>query len=182
MAWTTPMTAVSNERWLATEFNTHVRDNLNETEVAKVTAAGQYFVSTGANALAARSAGSADEDNAGTTTSTSYTATLSGSPGTNPSVTKTTGTKALVHIACRQSNSIANTYTRVSFAVSGATSMAANDAWSIRQDGTAANQFKRFGYWTLIDCASGSNTFTMQYKVEANTGTFAFRHIIVVPL
>ena len=54
MAWSAPMTAVSGSVLTAAQFNTYVRDNLNETAPAKATAAGQIFVSTAANAIAAR--------------------------------------------------------------------------------------------------------------------------------
>lgn len=39
MAWTAPMTASANGTLTAAQFNTHVRDNLLETETAKATAA-----------------------------------------------------------------------------------------------------------------------------------------------
>lgn len=35
MAWTVPMTAIAGELWTASDFNVHVRDNLNETMPAK---------------------------------------------------------------------------------------------------------------------------------------------------
>ena len=57
MAWTTPRTWVSNETLTAALLNTHLRDNLEELDVAKVTGPGQYAVSTAANAITARSYG-----------------------------------------------------------------------------------------------------------------------------
>lgn len=39
MAWTAPLTAALNGTLTAAQFNTHVRDNLLETEAAKATAA-----------------------------------------------------------------------------------------------------------------------------------------------
>lgn len=183
MAWTIPMTAVANEVWSAAQFNTHVRDNLNETEVAKVTAAGQYPVGVGANSLTVRTASAVNNTASGTTTSLTYTGTLSGSPGTNPSITATTGTKALVHIASVLQNSALNGGTVLSCAVSGASTVAAADDWSIYADGRPASQVPRHGGWHMFTgLTPGSNTFTLQYRVNvASTATYQNRHLIVVP-
>lgn len=180
MAWTAPMTAVENEIWTSAQFNTHVRDNLNETEAAKISAAGQYIVSTGANAVAARAVGQASVNGAAeTTASTTYTnLTTSG-----PAVTATTGTSALVHIAANMSVGTANAETYASYAVSGATTSGSSDARAIRNDGVGASEPIRAGVWNLhTGLNAGSNTFTMQYRVSAGTGSFLSRHIIVVPL
>ena len=52
MSWTTPRTWVFDEVAGAAEFNTHVRDNFNETAPAKATTAGELIVVTGPNAIA----------------------------------------------------------------------------------------------------------------------------------
>ena len=51
MAWTAPRTWVVGEVLTAALLNTHLRDNLLETAVAKVTTAGDVVYATGANAL-----------------------------------------------------------------------------------------------------------------------------------
>lgn len=51
MAWTTPRDWVHGELVTAAIMNQHVRDNLQETAVAKAQAAGDLFYATGAHAL-----------------------------------------------------------------------------------------------------------------------------------
>lgn len=51
-SWTAPRTWVASAILTAAQLNTHVRDNLLETAVAKVTTAGDIAQATGANALA----------------------------------------------------------------------------------------------------------------------------------
>lgn len=57
MAWTAPRTWVTDEIPGASEMNTHVRDNMNETAPAKVTTKGDLTPATGANAIARLAAG-----------------------------------------------------------------------------------------------------------------------------
>ena len=58
MAWTAPRTWVAGELVSAALLNTHVRDNLLETAVAKSTVAGDLTYATAANALARLGIGS----------------------------------------------------------------------------------------------------------------------------
>ena len=60
MAWTAPRTWVAAETLTAALLNTHVRDNMLETAVAKVTTAGDLTYATGANALTRLAIGSAN--------------------------------------------------------------------------------------------------------------------------
>ena len=55
MAWTAPMTAAFEATLTAAEWNAQIRDNFQETEVARASAEGQYFTSNGANSIQARS-------------------------------------------------------------------------------------------------------------------------------
>jgi hypothetical protein len=109
------MTAVAGSTFSAAQFNQYVRDNLNETAPAKATAAGQFFVATGANAIAARTPTSATVATSETTTSTSYAdlATV------GPAATVTTGVAAMVFIKSGIDKNTANIGTFMSFAVSG---------------------------------------------------------------
>lgn len=120
---------------------------------------------------------SARTDATGTTTSTSFTATLSGSPGTNPSVTLTTGTTVLISIACEIFNSVSGSGSIASVAVSGATTLAAADANGPSNAITTAVGTSRT--FVLSGLTAGTNTFTMQYRVGGNTGTFRYRAITV---
>lgn len=172
------MTAVANTVFTAAQFNTHVRDNLNQTAPAIATAAGQIFAATGVNSLAARTPTRARVETAESTTSSSFTdlATV------GPSVTVTTGTKALVIITAGINNTSGDIASSASFSVSGATSFSADNTVRIARDGIAANTLVRYSGATLFTLTAGSNTFTMKYSTQAaTTATFSVREIIVIP-
>jgi hypothetical protein len=178
MAWSTPATAVANAVLPAATWNATVRDNLNATAVALASAASQFFVATGVNALAARAVSGATVATSQTRTATSY-----GNLTTvGPQVTITTGTIAFVLFTAAVQNTNANSATNCSVAVSGATSIAASDAWRTVLDGVSANQVNRVaGFHLFTGLNAGSNTFTMQYKVGSGTGTYADRELLVFP-
>jgi len=76
-------------------------------------------------------------------------------------------------------------YCVASFAVSGATTIAADDKWAIYMSGVTANNSNRWGVARLVTgLTAGSNTFTMKYAagVTGATGTFRKREIVVLPL
>lgn len=117
--------------------------------------------------------------NAGTVTSTSYTPTLSGSPGTNPSVTLVTGTTALVNIRSLLVNNGTN-LSAMSVAVSGAGTVSASDDNCMYLNFHTANGEHTFGTTFIIGgLTAGTNTFTLNYRVSAGTGTYYARGIIV---
>ena len=117
----------------------------------------------------------------GTTTSGTFTATLSGSPGTNPSVTLTTGTTALLMLSVTGSVNPAPTTIAAGVAVSGATTRA------VAGDSNAVYVGISGGYIGMMSCAkvitgltAGTNTFTIQYLSGAgNTASFYDRSITV---
>jgi hypothetical protein len=114
----------------------------------------------------------------GTSTLSSYTATLSGTPGTNPSVTISTGTTAKISLSFFASNSNANQTVFCSFAVSGATTIAAIDENGMEFNlPSGANNIHSGNTIILSGLTAGTNTFTLQYKVAAGTGTFLRRRI-----
>ncbi len=173
------MTAVAGATFTAAQFNQYVRDNLNETAPAKATAASQIFVSTGANAIVTRTPTTATVLTSETSTSTSYGDLAT--PG--PSVTVTTGTIAIVAFAASCSNSGANQAELVSVEVSGASSVAASDNWSLVVDGLPAGQSIRAGVTHIFTgLTAGTNTFKMKYRCGTITGTFLQREINVIPL
>lgn len=179
MAWTAPMTAAENAIFTSTQFNTYVRDNMLLQAPALVSAAGQYVVGTGVNALAARTSGSASVVTSETTTSTSFVNLTT----TGPAATVTTGAQALVMWSCLLSNNTTNNLAIASVAVSGATTVAASDSWSAGLNGvTAANTNGLAGWHYFTGLVAGSNTFTVQYRVNGGTGTFSARLISVLPL
>jgi hypothetical protein len=178
MAWSVPLTAVSNATLTASQWNASVRDNLLETGPAKVTAAGQYLVSTAANALATRVPQVATVATSENTTSTSYTNLTT--PG--PTVTVTTGSMALVFVSAKIVQSTATASVFQSFAVSGATTVAADDRFGTEWQPEGANRSSRGTSALMVTgLTSGSNTFTQQYRVSGGTGSFALRQISVLP-
>lgn len=171
MTWSAPMTAVAGSVFTAAQFNTYVRDNLNETAVAKATAAGQIFVATGVNAVAARTTSQDYIATSQTTASTSYAALAT----VGPTVTATTGTSALVAVHAGTSNS-GSGFSLMGYNVSGASTIAAGDDRAVGTGGFGSGLFFQTGL------TPGSNTFTSVYRVQSGTGTYSTRHILVVPL
>lgn len=177
MAWTTPTTWTSGAVLTAAQLNQQLRDNLNETAPAKFTAAGQMFVSTAANAGAARTPQFSSITTLDNVTSSSYVDATT--PG--PAVTVTSGTTALVIVACKMLVSAA-TDAWMGFAVSGATTAAAFDSGAFSNSFAVSTVFAQ-GSMAFLDTGltAGSNTFTAKYRVGANTGGFSSRKVTVLP-
>jgi hypothetical protein len=168
MAWTTPLTAVENVAWTSAQWNTHIRDNFAETAPGKATAAGRYMVT-----IVERQCDSATVATSQGTTSTTYVdLTTAG-----PAVTLTTGTRALVIISSALVNSTLGSFATASWAVSGATTLAANDNYAITMNDSLTMTLTAVKFIDTL--TAGSNTFTMKYKASANTATFADRRIAV---
>jgi hypothetical protein len=179
MAWTAPMTAVAGATFTAAAFNIHVRDNLNETAPAKATASSQVPVSSGPNAIAMRSPTAASVSTLEQTSSTAWTDLTT----VGPRVTVQTGTIALVWWACDMANNVSNSLSKSSVAVSGASTVAASDAWMLSLDGNQAGNFSRCSMaHVFTGLTPGLNTFTMRYGVGSNQGSFRTREINVFPL
>jgi hypothetical protein len=109
------------------------------------------------------------------TTSTSYTDLATA----GPAVTLTTGTKALIAITTSQEASLAGYNTYTGFAVSGATTIAADDTRGTRlKTGAQVSTV-----YLLTTLTAGSNTFTLKYKAESgSTANFLNREIAVIDL
>jgi hypothetical protein len=170
------MTAVSNSVFTASQFNTFLRDNLNETAPAKATTSGAHFAVSGTNEISERISATASVLTSETTTSTSYTDLTT----VGPTVTATTGPAALVVVHGALENSGAAS-SRMSYAVSGATAIAEADNRGIGVYGAGAGVITS-GVVLDTNLTPGSNTFTAKYRVGAGTGTFLSRRIIVFPL
>lgn len=113
-----------------------------------------------------------------TTASTTYTdLTTAG-----PAVTVTTGTKALVIVTGYLYAGNTNSGAYMGFAVSGASTVAADDAYALR----AESQLMKVGAsaaFLVTGLTAGSNTFTAKYRVfSGSTASFRNRHITVVDL
>ncbi len=114
-----------------------------------------------------------------TTSSTSYAdlATV------GPSVTMTTGTKALVIVSAAIDNNTIGGQAITSAAVSGATTLAASDTRALINRTSTANYTMAASYSILLTgLTAGSNTFTMKYRVAAGTGAFQDRTITVIDM
>lgn len=178
MAWTSPMTAVANAAFTAAQFNTHVRDNLLETAPGKATESGTYFTGNGANAIVERKVGlDFKTSTTETTTSTSYTDLAT----TGPTITVTTGTRAIVVISARMENNTAGQGCFVGYDISGAHTEAATDVNSLIFESDSAGQAMAASHVTMHTLTAGSNTFTAKYKVDGGTGSFSRRKIVVMP-
>jgi len=132
------------------------------------------------NDVAALVSTTATVDTSETTTSTTYAdlATV------GPAQTINTGdrTAVLIMVAGILFNSGAANATFISVAVSGATTLAANDVYALRAGGAgyAANlQLQMSLVYKITGLTAGSNTFTCKYKVSAGTGTFIDRKLTV---
>ena len=115
-----------------------------------------------------------------TTTSTSYTdLTTAG-----PAVTITTGTKALVIVSAGLAHASIGGRAYMSYAVSGATTIAATDTNCVQVQAYATtNQMLRASSVNrLTTLTAGSNTFTAKYRTNTSTATFADREICVINL
>lgn len=175
MAWTAPATWVSTEVVTASKMNQQVRDNFLETAPAKAISAGGLIVTTGANSIINRLVASDAVETSQTTTSTSYTDLATVGPDL---VTLATGTTALIFWSAYMSNNTAGAKCYASIFVTGASSVSPIDNISLRYESGAANDEIRAGTAHLFTgLTAGGNTFRVQYRVTAGTGTFANRQI-----
>jgi hypothetical protein len=116
------------------------------------------------------------------TTSTSFTdlATV------GPAVTLTTGTKALVIVTCWLVQTTTGASAYASPAVSGASTVAASDATSLRvgaaSGGTYQPQLRASSAEIFTGLTAGSNTFTIKYKTNGSSSLFVYRNISVIDM
>jgi hypothetical protein len=110
-------------------------------------------------------------------TTTNYT---SGQPATaGPAISIRTGTSALITVS---SNFMLNGTTAGfhSFAVSGATTLAASDNYAMRVDNSGTTTNETYGFSKTIfitGLTAGLNTFTSVYRVTGGTGGVSYRYI-----
>ena len=114
-----------------------------------------------------------------TTTSTSYTGLATAS-----SVTVTTGTKALVMITCELEMTATTHRAFMSYAVSGATTIAASDTFAINMKIAAAQTVDAHSYaYIVTGLTAGSNVFTTQFRSSTgDTVYFGNRRISVMDM
>lgn len=179
MAWTTPKTWVANQVVTAEELNEQLRDNMNSCMTALASVDGQMFFTEHEGKIAARMIANDLVNKSEDTASTSYTdlATV------GPTVTMETGPAAWVFFRAFLSNGTDNAQSRMSFAVSGATTIAADDSFAIIVDGIDTGQALCLGTAALVELTPGVNTFTAKYAAGgAGTMTANRRFLTVLPL
>jgi hypothetical protein len=188
MAWTAPMTAVTGAVYTAAQFNTFVRDNLNETCPAKATTSGSYFVTSGTNQISERIVQQQYVGQQDQTAQTSYadpdgTPVAGNNPINGPIVTAFTGSTALVVVGGRiGGNTTATASVKMSWAVSGASTISASDTWAAGAVGLGSTGFAYDSRaYLATGLTQGLNTFTAQYSVSSATGLFGFRSLLVMP-
>ncbi|GAA0528859.1 hypothetical protein GCM10010172_06840 [Paractinoplanes ferrugineus] len=176
MAYTTALTAVANASLTAAQWNASVRDNLAETAPAKATTAGSFFVATAANTIAERIPKAHTVGTTQNTTLTSYTnlATV------GPTVTVTSGANALIMWGAQLYSGTTGQSIYMSYAISGATSVAATDASAVVSTNTL-NYPIQMSRVVLQSTTAGSNVITCQYRVDGGTGNYGQRNLNVVP-
>jgi hypothetical protein len=110
-------------------------------------------------------------------TGTNYTTNQPATAG--PAISIRTGTSALITVSSNlQTNGTTQGYH--SFAVSGATTLAASDNYAMRIDNSAGGVNQTQGVSKTIfitGLTAGLNTFTSVYRVTAGTGGVAYRYI-----
>lgn len=178
MAWSTPLTAVSNATLTAAQWNASVRDNLLTTFPALASVAGQLAVATAANAIAARSCPSDLIDTAENVTATSFGDISGGTLG--PTVTVTTGAFVYVLMSCNLFNNTGGAASYMSYAVSGATTAGADNTRALYYESSNAGDLIAFGVMVPHPVTAGSNTFRAKYRVGAGTGTFGTRRLAIL--
>lgn len=154
MGWTTPKTMNVGDPGVSADWNTYIRDNLTalQPQAAAVTTLE-------------------------TTASTSYTNLAT----TGPAVTLTTGTSCLVEVNAGFFNSTAGDGCYMGYAVSGASTIAANDAAAVGATSATINALGQAGFPFLqTGLTAGTNTFTAKYRaITGGTAAWANRSIIV---
>jgi hypothetical protein len=114
-----------------------------------------------------------------TTTSTSYTDLST----VGPTVTLTTGAVAWVLLTMLTTNSTQFRVDGMSFAVSGATTLAAADTRAVQITTSDAGFAQQVSAVIPVSVTPGVNTFTAKYREDgAGTATFATRYLGVWPL
>lgn len=101
---------------------------------------------------------------------------------TTDTVTVTIGDSGIAIVFIQAQHANTGGYNLTSFAISGATTRAADDATCIQAAGHSNGVQVQVGNaYVVTGLSAGSTTFKMKYKVISGTGTFANRRISVIP-
>lgn len=187
MAWSNPKTHAAADDITAAMLNQEIRDNLNETAPGIATGGGKLIVTDAANSIVERTPAQDVDNGNATGTNTSYLSLANltgGTPfGGEVEVAVTTGLTAIVFWAAQIQTTTAGANVLVSFAVSGATTIAANDNYALQYESGAASDLAQFStFFFRSALTAGSNTFTLEARVSAGTMTIGEPRILVIPL
>lgn len=179
MSWVAPMTATAHAALTAAQWNLNLRGNMLELCPARATAAGGYFVSTGAHEVVNRSAVSDGVEVPEATLDTAPNDLIT----IGPQVSVETGAKALIFLSAQiEATPDKNAY--MSVAVSGASSIAASAGLRALMIKFQNEQARiRHGVFILQSgMTTGVNTFTAKYWVESGgVAIFGSRYMLVMP-
>lgn len=204
MVWHSPFTFVAGDTISYDDLNKYLYDNMNETLIGRIksgaigSSEGQWFSTNGGlpNSVSGFSTGYAESgaNTQGRRTSTSYGApTAFFGSYVNPSVTLTTGARALVLVqtqdmAIGTSTSSATESAFASVAVSGATTIAASDTYSGRSSGrypfggSGSSTPKRVSFFRWFTTLNpGVNTFTYQTRSTSDSSISDDVGMVVIP-
>lgn len=114
-----------------------------------------------------------------TTTSTSYTDLAT----SGPAVTVTVGSNGILLVlwGAAMINSASGNFTRMSWAASGANTIAAGTHEAYMKSESGAGDLTVFRHVVLTDLTPGSTTLTGKYIVSGGTGTFLNRELSAIP-
>lgn len=181
MAWSTPVTAVSNATLTSAQWNASVRDNLLTTAPALATAAGNLFVSNGANSIAQRIPSSDTVNTQETTTNTSYTNLTTVGPTCSSVISDV---RVIVWWTVQSNTATVSTESLSSIDVSGATTTAPSDNYctDVQQPSTGTAFLDvSVSRVVRLTVTAGTNTYQVKYRVTGGTGTFKRRTIVTLP-
>jgi hypothetical protein len=180
------MTAIGGTVFTAAQYNTFVRDNLNETMPGRDFSAGSWFITQGPHRIIQLTPDSDQILNATggvsnlgeTTDSTGY----SDLDTVGPTVTVETNTRALVIMYCQMTNSTASVGTWMSYEVTGATTSEAQDNRALLLQANASRGQRASAMILHQDLTPGLNTFNCKYRVSSGKGYWHYRRLAVIPM
>lgn len=165
---------------LTTAMLEAIKADINETAAAKANTAGRHFASTGPHALAEREIRQAYIATSGNTTNGTFANLQTGTQPTGPTIANiTTGPLALIVVECQAVNTASGASSRMSFEVSGATTVGAlDDSGSLLQNEPGRDA--RYAALELQALTAGVQTVASKYRVSSGTGSFSARTLIVM--
>jgi hypothetical protein len=164
MAWTTPVTAVTNSPLTAAQYNASIVSNFAETAVAKATTAGRYFVNAGSGSIREAEMHYVSNNSDRTVTSSSYVNVASNGTKLQPIISGTASQGFVVYLSGQV---LGGDTLMLGYTVSGDISQAAADANAIRLQGGYTSQDATV-YSQLVNRVSGTGDFTIKPAIKSD--------------